>query len=198
MIRDRRLAVLVLALAAVLAIGVSAAWAGFPNFRVVESTFDPGTATAGGGTSSRVALAAATAASFSPATLYVRFSATHADKSSTFVPYAEGTQGWACADAHGAFAGATAVDGPVAALGRHLTLSSDARGRIVYNGNGLAIGLRPPESLSCSSGQTALLVRLSLSKLVLRVVGETHEQTVHYPTSDGWVGQNYTRHGFPG
>jgi len=186
-------------LAAVLVVGVTAAWAGFPNFRNVESTFDPGSPSSGTTTQFARASAAAmpTAASYSPATFYVRFSATEADPTTTFVPYAEGTQGWACANSHGAFT-TTAVSGPFAKQGRALTLASDAHGRIVYRGDGLSVGLTPPASLTCPNGQTALVVRLALAKLVLRVVGETKEQPVRYPTSAGWAGHVYARPGFSG
>ncbi len=189
---------------AALAIGVTAAWAGFPNFKQADSTFDAGTATKGGGKttmaldSTRV-LATAGSGGSSAATLYVHFRAVGVSGSPTFVPFAAGTQAWACANNGGAWPNdPRKFEGPVEVLGSQLSLTTDRNGRIIYNGDELAITMSAPESFSCPSGQTALLVGLNLSKLVIHVVGFDDEQAVDYPTSAGWTGNIFARPGYPG
>ncbi|MBA2536166.1 MAG: hypothetical protein H0V20_01875 [Actinobacteria bacterium] len=202
--RTRRPAILAVVATAALAIGVTAAWAGFPNFRTVDSTFDAGTATKGGGKtatveSARVLAAAVEAPSSAAAVIYVHFSAVGVSRTPEFVPYAEGTQAWACANGGGGWpADPKKFEGPVGILGSQLSLTADRNGKIVYSGDGLSILLASPEGFSCPSGQTALLVGLNLSKLVLRVVGFDEEEAVDYPTSDGWTGNVFARPGYPG
>ena len=202
--RSKRSAVLALAACAALAVGVTAAWAGFPNFKQADSTFDAGTTTKGGkptaptaGDSTRV-LAAAAPSPVSAA-IYVHFRATGINGSPTFVPYADGTQAWACGNNGGGWpADPKKFEGPVNVLGSQLSVQADRNGRIIYTGDELAIILSAPGGFSCPNGQTALLVGLNLSKLVLTVIGFDEEQAVAYPTSDGWTGNAFARPGYPG
>ncbi len=201
--RTRRPATLAVVATAALAIGVTAAWAGFPNFRTVDSTFDAGTATKGGGKttvgSARVLAAAVAAPRAASAAIYVRFSAVGVSRSPTFVPYAEGTQAWACANGGGGWpSDPKKFEGPVGILGSQLSLTADRNGKIVYSGDGLSILLASPEGFSCPGGQTAILVGLTLSKLVLTVAGFDDEEPVDYPTSAGWTGNVFARPGYPG
>ena len=205
--RSRRSAVLALAASAALAIGVTAAWAGAPNMRTADSTFDAGTTTKGGGKTSPTArsLAAASAPSatpaYAPATLYVHFKATGVSGAPTFTPHAAGTQAWACANWGGGWpADPKKFEGPVNLAGTQLSLSADRNGKLIYTGDELAIFLAPPSGFACPSGQTALLVGLSLTRLWLEVTynGATEQTDVAYPTSEGWVGSVFTRSGYPG
>ena len=205
--RSKRSAVLALAAGAALAIGVTAAFAGFPNMREADSTFSAGTTTKGGGKTTTTArtLAAASAPSavptYSPATIYVHFKATGVNGSPTFKPYATGNQAWACANWGGGWpADPKKFEGPVGVAGSQLSLSADRNGRLIYTGDELAIFLAPPSTFVCPSGQTALLVGLSLSRLWIKVTldGATEDTDVAYPTSAGWVGNLYTRSGYPG
>ena len=202
--RTRRPAILAGVVAAALTIGVTAAWAGFPNFRTVDSTFDAGTATKGGGKTSTIESARVLAAAVgeprsTAAAIYVHFSAVGVSRSPTFVPYAEGTQAWACANGGGGWpADPKKFKGPVGILGSQLSLTADRNGKIVYSGDGLSILLASPEGFSCPGGQTAILVGLTLSKLVLTVAGFDDEEPVDYPTSAGWTGNVFARPGYPG
>jgi hypothetical protein len=204
--RTRRSAVLALAASAALAIGVTAAWAGFPNMRIADSTFTEGTVTKGGGkttTSSRTlaAVAPSAAQTYSPATIYVHFRATGVNEPTTFAPYAEGTQSWACANWGGGWPDDPRKFGSDVVLqGDDIGLSYDKNGRIIYTGDQLELTLSPPSTFVCPSGQTALLVGLSLMKLELwaTVDGVIKKYDVDSPTSAGWVGDVYTRAGYPG
>ena len=201
--RSRRSAVLALAASAALVIGVTAAFAGLPNMRIATSTFDAGTTTKGGKTTTTTrSLAAVSAApTYAGATLYVNFRATGVHGSPTFTPYATGTQAWACANAGGVWpADPRKFVGPAEVSGSQLTLSADRNGRLIYTGDELAIFFAPPSTFACPSGQTALLVGLSLTRLWIEVShdGATEDTDVAYPTSAGWVGNVYTRAGYPG
>ena len=204
--RTKRSAVLALTASAALAIGVTAAWAGFPNMRQADSTFTEGTVTKGGKpTSSARTLAAAAApsaaAAYAPATIYVHFRATGVSGSPTFTPNAEGTQAWACANGGGGWpADPRKFVGPAQVVGSQLSLSADRNGRLIYTGDELAIIFAPPPGFACPTGQTALLVGLNLSRLWIEVSlnGDTEDTDVAYPTSAGWVGNVYTRAGYPG
>src|SRR5215203_5025014 len=104
--RSKRSMILALAATAALVIGVTAAWAGFPNMRTADSTFTEGTVVKGGGkttTSARTLAAVAPSAAlpYAPATLYVHFKATGVSGSPTFTPHVLGTQAWACANSGG-------------------------------------------------------------------------------------------------
>jgi hypothetical protein len=204
--RTRRTAVLALAASAALAIGVTAAWAGFPNMRIADSTFTEGTVTKGGGkttTSSRTlaAVAPSAAQTYAPATIYVHFRATGVSGSPTFTPNATGLQEWACANSGGGWpADPKKFVGPATVSGSQLTLAADRNGRLIYTADGLAITFAPPTGFACPTGQTALLVGLDLTRLWITVSlgGETQDTEVAYPTSAGWVGNVYTRAGYPG
>ena len=205
--RSKRSMILALAASAALAIGVTAAWAGFPNMRQADSTFVEGTVVKGGGgkttTSGRMlaAVAPSAAQTYSAATIYVHFRATGVSGSPTFTPNATGLQSWACANSGGGWpADPRKFDGPVGVSSTQLTLSADRNGRLIYTDDGLAITFAPPSSFACPTGQTALLVGLTLTRLWITVSldGETRDTEVAYPTSAGWVGSVYTRAGYPG
>ena len=198
--------ILALAASAALAIGVTAAWAGFPNMKIADSTFTEGTVVKGGGkatTSARTLAAAAPSAAqtYSPATIYVHFRATGVSGLPTFTPNATGIQAWACANSGGGWpADPKKFVGPAQVAGSQLSLAADRNGRLIYTADGLAITFAPPSSFACPTGQTALLVGLNLSRLWITVslAGETQDTEVAYPTSAGWVGNVYTRAGYPG
>jgi hypothetical protein len=198
--------ILALAASAALAIGVTAAWAGFPNMRVADSTFTEGTVVKGGGkttTSTRTLAAVAPSAAlpYAPATIYVHFRATGVSGSPTFTPNATGVQAWACANSGGGWpADPKKFVGPALITGSQLSLPIDRNGRIIYTGDELAITFAPPSSFACPTGQTALLVGLNLTRLWITVGlnGATEETNVAYPTSAGWAGNVYTRAGYPG
>jgi len=204
--RSKRSMILALAASAALAIGVTAAWAGFPNMRTADSTFTEGTTTKGGGkttTSARTlaAVAPSAAATYSPATIYVHFKATGVSGSPTFTPHATGKQAWACANWGGGWpADPRKFEGPIDFEGSQLSLSADRNGKLIYTGDELAIYLAPPSTFVCPSGQTALLVGLNLTGLWITVSldGVSQDTDVAYPTSSGWVGSVYTRAGYPG
>ncbi|MBA2333134.1 MAG: hypothetical protein H0V94_10125 [Actinobacteria bacterium] len=203
----RRPAVLAVVAAAALAVGVTAAWAGFPNFKQADSTFVASSTTKGGGkttTATRLSELAAAGGNSSSATIFVHFSATGVSGSTEFVASLAGEQTWACGNNGGGFPSApNKVTEPITVSSDTLPLNT-RNGRVSYNGDGLFITLDPPSAnLPCPSGQTALLAALRLDSLRIGVDGDiVNFFDVQYPTSAGWgdpyPANTYVRSGYSG
>ena len=146
-----------------------------PEFRQADSTFDAGTATKGGGkTTTSVArwlLSAPSAApAYSPATIYVHFRATGVTLADVHaVRRRERRPGPARTGAAAGPPTRRSSRDQIAVVGSQLSLTADRNGKIIYTADGLSISLAPPEGFACPSGQTALVVGLSLTRLVLEV-----------------------------
>ena len=204
-----RLRITFVVAALALAVGVTAAWAGFPHFKTVDSTFEEGTTTKGGGkktTSLAVSLDAAKAPStpaFSPSTIFVHFTANGIQGDPEFKGDIGGTQTWACANWGGGWpADPKKVDGPIGGFVSSIVDVTERQGQLNYNGDQISIVLQPPAAFACPSGQTALLVKLALDYLRLEVYEGGTEflgwEPVNPPTSAGWSGFSYDRADYPG
>ena len=194
-----------------LAVGVTAAWAGFPHFKSVDSTFAEGTTTKGGGKNATTTTLAASldaakapdAPGFAPAVLTVQFKATGVTGDPWFRGVIDGTQTWACGNWGGGWpADPKKVEGPIGDFVNPLVDVTDRGGNVDYRGHEIKITLLPPEGFACPSGQTALIVSLGITSLELEVwEGGTEflgAEPVKPPTSAGWSGFNYSRVGYPG
>ena len=149
--RTKRSAVLALAASAALAIGVTAAWAGFPNMRIADSTFTEGTVTKGGG---KTTTSARTLAAVAP-------SAAQTYSAGDDLRALQGDWRQRLADVHAVRHGHAGLG--LRELGRRLacrpeevrgarrcrsgaqlTLAADRNGRLIYTGDELAIRFAPP------------------------------------------------------
>lgn len=209
-----RLRITFVVAALALAVGVTAAWAGFPHFKSADSTFEEGTTTKGGGKKTTTTLSATleTAAKapdstpgYAPAIITVQFKASGVTGDPWFRGDIAGTQTWACANWGGGWpADPKKVNGPIGDFNSPIVDVTDRSGNIDYRGNEIEIVLLPPAGFACPSGQTALIVALGITNLEIEVYegGDPNQFLGAYPvkppTSSGWDGYNYSRVGYPG